>query len=74
MANRKLKDVEHRFENPTSSNRLREKELEWRRTHTSELSALAGQWVILEGDNIVVHGTSPAALITEARGLGVKIP
>jgi hypothetical protein len=53
---------------------LREKEHEWCRTHPDELRALRGEWVILEGDRIVGHGTDPAALIYEAKRQAIKIP
>ena len=46
----------------------------WRRTHEAELAAYAGQWVVLEGETIVAHGTEPARLIEKAKGQGVQIP
>jgi hypothetical protein len=53
---------------------FRERELEWRRTHTRELRALQNQWVVLEGEQIIAHGENPADLIREARSKGVRTP
>jgi Family of unknown function (DUF5678) len=53
---------------------LRDKEREWCRAHADELRSLSGEWVILQGERVVGHGKEPAALITEARRQGIKIP
>ncbi len=52
----------------------RHRENAWRRTHEAELAAYAGQWVVLEGETIITHGTKPARLIEKAKGQGVQIP
>ena len=53
---------------------LRERELEWRRTHASTLRQYENQWVVLEGNNIVAYGSDPARVIQEARIHGVPNP
>lgn len=52
----------------------RAKELEWRRTHRDVLRAYAHQWVVLQGDEIVAHGTDPSQVVGEARARGVTVP
>lgn len=57
---------------PTTGHRVRE--LEWRRTHREALCNFAGQWVVLEGDVIVAHGTDPQQTVIAARAKGIQIP
>ena len=59
---------------PSLSGPRRDRELAWRRSHTEELQAYAGEWVILEGEEIVAHGQSPAQLVEQARAQGIPIP
>ena len=49
-------------------------ELEWRRTHREELLQYAGQYVVLEGEKIIFHGSDPYRLIVEARAKDIPIP
>ena len=48
-----------------------EKELEWLREHWHEY---IGQWVVLDGERLIGHGSDPRPLITQARVEGVKMP
>jgi hypothetical protein len=57
---------------PASSHRARE--LEWRRTHREVLRNFAGQWVVLEGEEIVAHGKDPQQVVVEARAKGIRVP
>lgn len=57
--------VESHPEPPAAGHR--DRELEWRRTHREALCNFAGQWVVLEGDAIVAHGTDPQQTVIEAR-------
>ena len=52
----------------------RSRELEWCRTHTTVLRQFAGQWVVLEGEEIIAHGNDPLQVVTEARAKGIQIP
>jgi hypothetical protein len=52
----------------------RTRELEWRRTHREVLRNFAGQWVVLEGEEIVTHGKDPQQVVIEARAKGIQIP
>ena len=52
----------------------RSRELEWCRTHAEVLRQFAGQWVVLEGEEIVAHGNDPLQVVTEARVKGIQIP
>ncbi len=52
----------------------RTRELAWLRDHGEELQPFEGEWVVLEGEQIVAHGPDPAAIVAEARTKGVIIP
>jgi len=53
---------------------FRAQELEWRRTHAETLKQFENEWVVLEGDTIIVHGSNPAHVIREARSQGIRTP
>jgi len=63
-------------EQPSANGRVngRSRELAWRDSHKSELEAMAGQWVVLEGEQVVAHGDDPADLVAAARKSGVVVP
>ena len=61
-------------ENPALQPPRRHKEKAWRRAHETELESYAGQWVVLEGEMIVAHGTKPAEVLECAKSKGVRIP
>ncbi|MDX2044857.1 MAG: DUF5678 domain-containing protein [Acidobacteriota bacterium] len=48
-----------------------EKELEWLREHWREY---LGQWVVLDGERLIGHGSDPRPLVAQARAEGVKMP
>jgi hypothetical protein len=52
----------------------RSRELAWRRDHAALLRRLAGEWVVVEGSELVGHGPEPAPLVAEARQRGIRIP
>lgn len=52
----------------------RARELAWRRAHEDELQAYAGQWVVLEGEEIIAHGEDPVSVVERARSQGVHVP
>ena len=52
----------------------RSKEIEWRRTHRNELREYEGQWIVLEGSEIIAHGNSPAEVVRQARARGIRVP
>ena len=52
----------------------RHKELEWRRTHAELLKAYTGQWVVLQGDEIVAHDVDPLRAAALARSKGIRVP
>jgi len=54
--------------------RSRQREHEWRRLHRDALAEFEGQWVVLEGEEIVVHGEDPVRLAEQAREKGVEEP
>jgi predicted RNase H-like HicB family nuclease len=58
----------------SSTRGLRERELEWRRTHPETLGQFENEWVVLEGEEIIAHGFDAAKVIEEARAKGIKIP
>jgi len=52
----------------------RRKEQAWRRTHGDVLRDYAGEWLVLEGEEIVAHGDDPADLVKHARERGIRSP
>jgi hypothetical protein len=52
----------------------RERELLWLRTHRADLQPFIGEWVVLEGENIVAHNPDPITAVREARSKGIKSP
>lgn len=55
--------------------RSRDRELAWRRDHQKELqSRFAGQWVVLEGEDVVASSPDAARAVEEARAKGVPVP
>lgn len=53
----------------------REREDAWRREHRQLLQdQFAGQWVVLEGEEIVAHSQDPAQAVSEARAKGIAVP
>jgi hypothetical protein len=53
---------------------LREREWEWRRTHAAMLRRYENEWVVLEGETIVAHGSDPTEVIQEARRNNIQNP
>jgi len=56
------------------THRLRDRELEWRRTHARELRQYENQWVALEGEEIIAHAPDAAQAIRQAKTRGVRTP
>ena len=64
-------------EGPSASPRPlghRQREQEWRRTHGDVLRGYAGEWLVLEGEEIIAHGDDPADLVKQARARGIRSP
>jgi len=61
-------------EAPPKIQGFRERELEWRRTHTATLKQFENQWVVLEGEEMVAHGSDPVQVIQEAKEKGIRKP
>ncbi len=59
---------------PGLSGPRRHRELEWRRSHRDLLQTYAGQWVVLEGEEIVAHGDNMVQPVERARSQGIRIP
>jgi hypothetical protein len=56
------------------SHGFREVEGRWMNSHPEELRKCAGEYVILEGTEIIAHGTEPVKLFEIAKRRGVKVP
>ncbi len=54
--------------------RSRQREQEWCRTHLELLHSYTGQWVVLEGEEIVAHGSDVTRLVKQARNRGIQSP
>lgn len=52
----------------------RQREFEWIRTHADQMRRLAGQWVVLEGEELVAHGKNAVRVVATARRKGVAVP
>ena len=46
-------------------------ELQWLKEHREEY---VGQWVALDGDRLLAHGTNAREVYDKARSLGVSVP
>ncbi len=53
---------------------LRLSEQAWLRANAQLVSQMAGEWVVLEGDNLVAHGPDYAMVRQQARQSGIRIP
>ena len=63
-----------RFDASPSTPGFRERESEWRRTHAETLGQFENEWVVLEGEEIIAHGSDAAKAIGEARIKGIRTP
>jgi hypothetical protein len=54
--------------------RRRERERLWRQTHRAELQQFVGQWIVLEGEQVVARGADPVEVVREARAKGIRGP
>jgi hypothetical protein len=52
----------------------RQREFEWMRTHVDEMRRLAGQWVVVEGEEVVAHGKNALRVAAGARRKGIAVP
>jgi len=52
----------------------RTRELHFRETKRDLFISLAGQWVCLEGETVVAHGSNVAKVVEETRRRGVQVP
>jgi Family of unknown function (DUF5678) len=59
---------------PSSPYGYRVVENEWLKAHPEELRKCAGEYVIVEGTEIIAHGKEPAKLFEVAKRRGVKTP
>lgn len=66
--------LEETGKNQSPASGYRSRELDWRRTHGELLHTLAGQWVVLEREEIIAYGGDPLKVIAEARGKGIHVP
>jgi len=63
-----------RTDSPSIPPSFRERELEWRSTHAETLRRFENEWVVLEGEEIIAHGSDAAQVIREAKSRGIKTP
>ncbi len=52
----------------------RETEIAWVASHSKELAKFQGQWIVVDGQRVVVNGYDFAEVTKEARSNGVEIP
>lgn len=61
------------WDGPNES-QFRTRELEWRRTHPEILKAFEGEWIVIEGDEVVAHDREFGHVINQARFRGIRTP
>jgi len=80
LANELLKQVQQQPISISDSSLQQEKEakslrqnlqMKWLAEHRTEF---AGQWVALEGDHLISHGSNSREVIKAARKQGIKVP
>jgi len=59
---------------PSRTASFRQRELDWRRTHPEELKRYQNEWVVLEGETIIAHGSNAAQVIRDAKSRGIRMP
>lgn len=59
------------IQSPQPSYRTFEREHAWVDAHRDEY---LGQWVAVEGDNLVAHGDNPREVYLAARDSGIEVP
>jgi len=65
-------EVPHR--GPTDLNRERSREISWLARHPSTVALFGGQWLALDGDNLVAHGTDIESVLRQAEEGGIPRP
>lgn len=69
---RKLRDaLDHDLQAAPATYNTRMREREWIKAHHDEY---LGQWVVVEGDTLIAHGTSAREVYLAARAAGVEVP
>lgn len=59
---------------PSQTASFRQRELDWRRTHPEVLTRYQNEWVVLEGETIIAHGSNAAQVIRDAKSRGIQTP
>ena len=49
-------------------------ELKFQESHPEVFQPFVGEWVILEGESIIAHGSDPVRVVADARSQGVRVP
>lgn len=62
----------HQPESAAAGHRVRE--LKFQESHPEAFCPFVGQWVVLEGETIVAHGSDPIRVVAEARSRAVRVP
>jgi len=52
----------------------RQREFEWIEAHADEMRRLAGEWVVIEGEELIAHGKNASRVVASARRKGIKVP
>ena len=52
----------------------RREELAWRSEHRDFLTTLAGQWIVVQGSELIAHDADPVTAVNLARNAGVAVP
>jgi hypothetical protein len=66
-----LEEKREEVDEPSPDVVYRKREYRWMKEHKNEY---AGQWVALDGDHLIAHGSSARKVLEEADKLGAKLP
>ncbi|MBI3930145.1 MAG: hypothetical protein HY319_31705 [Armatimonadetes bacterium] len=58
----------------TAPSPRREAELAWLAQHQGQLGRFAGEWIVLDGSQLVAHGPDYLEVLDRARDQGVEVP
>jgi hypothetical protein len=65
------RDLERAAQSSESGYRTHEREHAWLDAHRDRY---LGQWVAVEGDTLIAHGTNPRQIYLAAREAGIEVP
>ena len=53
---------------------FRSQEMDWIESHLEELRQLEGNWIVVEGDQLIAYGYNRSEVVKQAKEKGIAIP